>query len=78
VFVALVIRHAKPMHRIVLSPMACPTLRGSATLSHKMLDFRETVLEYKMRVLIFSTILCNKFIIMVAGSIPAVVIGIFH
>jgi hypothetical protein len=66
------------MRRIVLSPMACPAVPASATLSHKSLDFREKLLEYKTFVLIFCTILYGNFLIVVAGSIPDGVIGIFH
>jgi hypothetical protein len=57
VSVALVIWHAKHMHHIILSPVACPTLPCFLTLSHKWHDFQEKVIEYKMYTLIFSTFL---------------------
>jgi hypothetical protein len=44
--------------------MACPALQNFSTLSHKRHDFRENVIEYKMRVLIFSTTLSAVFIIL--------------
>ena len=39
----------------ILSSVACPTLLRFSTLSHKLLDFRKKVTEYKMCILIFST-----------------------
>jgi len=55
VSVALVIQHAMRVRRIILSSVACPVLQYFSTLSHKRHDFRKTFIEYKMRVLIFST-----------------------
>jgi len=47
VFVALIIQHAKPMHRIIICP--CKALQYVSTLSHKRHDFREEkVIEHKM------------------------------
>ena len=54
--VALVIKHAMRVCRIQLS-MACLAAAYFSTLSHKLQDFRETFIEPKTFVLIFSTIL---------------------
>ena len=60
VFVALGIQHAMRMSHI----FNCG-LQYSSTLSHKWHDFRKTkVSEHKMRVLIFSTILSETFLIL--------------
>jgi hypothetical protein len=55
VSVALVIRHAKRMRRIILSSVACLDLPYISTSSHKRHDLREKVIEHKMCVLIFFT-----------------------
>jgi hypothetical protein len=41
VSVALVIKHAKRMRHIILSPVACLVLPYSSKLSHKPHDFRK-------------------------------------
>jgi len=61
VSVALVIQHAKRMRGIILLPVACLVRQCFSTLSHKRYDFREKVTEYKMGVLIFSTICLKRF-----------------
>jgi hypothetical protein len=53
--VALIIQHAMHMRLIILSSVACPSLPYFSTLSHKRHDYRKTFMEYKIRVLIFST-----------------------
>ena len=59
---ALVIQHAKRMHRIILSSAACPSLPCISTLSHKWHDFRGEIFEYKVCVLFFCTNLSETFL----------------
>jgi hypothetical protein len=53
--VALVIQHAKRMHHIVLSSVACEAPQYFSTLCRKRQDFRRKVIEHKICVLILST-----------------------
>jgi len=47
VSVTMVIHKAMPVHRTILSSVACPDLPDFPTLSHKWNDFRENVIKYK-------------------------------
>jgi hypothetical protein len=60
VFVGLDIQHAMRMRRIVLPSAACLVVPCLSTLSHKLHDFQENVIEHKMCVLIFCTTFCLK------------------
>jgi hypothetical protein len=55
---------AMRMRHIILSYMARIAVGYFSKLSHKRHDFREKVTEHKMRVLIFSRILAEKFLIL--------------
>jgi len=46
VSVVLIIKHAKCMNYIILSPVACPPVPYFSTLSHKRLGFRVSALEH--------------------------------
>jgi hypothetical protein len=52
---ALVIQQAMRMRHIILPYVACPAIPKFYTLSQKRHDFREKIIEYKMRDFIFST-----------------------
>ena len=52
VLVALVVQHVMHMRRIFI---AWPALQYFSTLYHTSHDFRQKVIEYKMRILTFST-----------------------
>jgi hypothetical protein len=52
VSVALVIQHAKRMHRIIFSFVACLAVPYYSTLSYKQHDFRKKVFEYKRNICI--------------------------
>jgi hypothetical protein len=63
-YAALLIQHASHTCHTVLSfvaPLAPPYF---STLSHKGHDLRKKVIELKLRVLIFSTILSEIFLIL--------------
>jgi hypothetical protein len=47
VFVAFIIQLAQRMHRIILSPVACPAVQYFSTVSHKRHDYREKSLNIK-------------------------------
>ena len=53
--VALVIRHAVRMHRILVSSVTLTVVQNFSTLSHEPYDYRQKVTKYKICVLIFST-----------------------
>ena len=57
----LVIQHAKHMHYIMLSSVACLPLPHFSILCHKCSDFREKVMEYTKCIWTFSTIFIWNF-----------------
>jgi len=63
VSVALVIQRAMRMRRVTVSSVACPDLQYFSTLSHKRHDFRKSLIEHKMCVLIFLQLLSETFAI---------------
>ena len=63
VCVAVVIHYAMRMRRIT-SSVAGLALLYFSTLSHEQHDFRKNVIEHKMCILILSTTLSAKFLIL--------------
>jgi len=61
VFVPLVVRHAKRTHLIILPSMACPVLKYFHTLPENSAIFGGKIIEHKMSVSIFSTVLSDTF-----------------
>ena len=61
-FLALVIQHAMRMWSITLPSVTCPAVQYYSTLSNKLHGVRNKVLEHKMCVLIFSTLLSETFV----------------
>ena len=58
--IALVIQHANRMSHAILSSVACPAVQKFFALYHKRRDFRDKVIESKIRVLILPTnFVCN-------------------
>ena len=59
VFVALVIQHAMRMRHVVIC--VCSAARYFSSLSHKLHDFREKIIEHGTCVLIFLHLLSETF-----------------
>ena len=64
VSLALDIQHVMRMRRIILSSVTCLAVQYFSRLPYKRQDFREEVFEHKMRVLIFSVIFSETFLIL--------------
>ena len=62
--VALVIQHGNGMHPTKLPSAACPALPYISTLRKKRYHFQKKVIEHKMCILIFSTTMCETFLIL--------------
>ena len=64
VFIALIIQHAMPMCRVLLTSVVCPAVRHFSTLCYKRHDLQgEKVTVHKMCVFIFPSILSKPFLI---------------
>jgi len=64
VSLALVIQHATRMRYIVLPYVAFLDLQHVSSLSHKRYDSRKKVIEHEIRVLIFSTMFSEIYLIL--------------
>ena len=62
--VALVIQHVKRMRRIMVPYVACLEIACFFTLFHEGQNFRKCVIENKICLLVFSTILSEIFLIL--------------